>query len=119
MIVIEALNHINIAAKDLEKSIEFYTVFLDFECIETKEDEAIITFDDQLKIRLVKSENVSANPDYPALSFILDVDDFTEGLAVLETNEINILAGPSETDSGENVIIGDPAGNAIELYYVE
>ena len=56
MIVIEALNHINIAAKDLEKSIEFYTVFLDFECIETKEDEAIITFDDQLKIRLVKSE---------------------------------------------------------------
>ena len=119
MIVIEALDHINIAAKDLEKSIEFYTVFLDFECTEKNENEAIITFDEQLKIKLVKSENASTNPDCSALSFILDVDDFTEGLQVLETNEITILSGPSETENGENVVIADPAGNAIELYYVE
>ncbi|MES0491778.1 MAG: VOC family protein [Leptospirales bacterium] len=119
MIVIEALDHINIAAKDLEKSIEFYTVFLDFECVESNENEATITFDEQLKIKLVKSETASTNPEYPALSFILDIDDFTEGLQVLETNEIAILSGPIETENGENVIISDPAGNAIELYYVE
>lgn len=121
MIVIEALDHIKVPASDLEKSLEFYTMVLDFEKIESKstDEYALITFDDKVVIKLVAVE--SANPgDQPLLSFILDVDDFTEALQDLEKNgDIEIVSGPNAQDNGENILIKDPAGNILELYYVE
>ena len=119
MIVIEALDHIKVPASDLEKSVEFYTMVLDFETIESAEEYALITFDDKIVIKLVAVEN--ANPgDQPFLSFILDVDDFTEALQELEKNDdIEIVSGPNAQENGENILIKDPAGNILELYYVE
>ena len=119
MIIIESLDHINIPTADLEKSIEFYTMFLDFELVSRADDHAIISFDDVLMVNLKKSEETLATSEYPVLSFILDVDDFTEGLQEIESGEIKIISGPVETEDGESIVIGDPAGNAIELYYKE
>ena len=120
MIIIESLDHINIPTTNLEKSIEFYTMFLDFELVSnTENEEAIISFDDVLMVKLSPSEESSIISSYPVLSFILDVDDFTEGLQEIETGDIKIISGPDEIKNGESMVIADPSGNAIELYYKE
>jgi predicted enzyme related to lactoylglutathione lyase len=119
MIVIESLNHINLPAQDLAKSVEFYSMFLDFEEISIDEETAIISFDDKIHIKLIKTSDEQKQKQMPVLSFILDIDDFTEALQEIEANSIPIISGPNEISGGENVIIGDPAGNPIELYYQE
>ena len=118
MIVIESLNYVNIPAEDIEKSLEFYTMFLDFEKIKEGEKEAIISFDDKLMVRLYKARS-GDRFDFPILSFVLDIDDFTEALQDIETEGVTIASGPSETPNGEHVLIKDPAGNILELYYEE
>ena len=119
MIVIEALDHIKIPTTDLEKSIEFYTMLLDFELIENTDEQALITFDDKVVIKLVVVDEASTGSQ-PLLSFILDVDDFTEALQELEKEEgVEIVAGPNAIENGENIWIKDPSGNVLELYYVE
>lgn len=119
MIVIESLNHINLPAHDLEKSVEFYSMLLDFEEVGSDADSVTISFDDKLNIRLIKTEGAVINSSFPIFSFIMDIDDFTEALQEVESNKIKIISGPSEIDGGENLLIADPAGNTIELYYQE
>ncbi len=117
MIVIESFDHINLPALDLQKSIEFYTMFFDFEQVSLTEKDAIVAFD-SLNIRLVKTDSNKAT-SLPLMSFILDVDDFTEALQEIEENNIQIVSGPFEIPGGEAVHIQDPGGNLIELYYKE
>ena len=119
MIVIESLTHINLPAHDLEKSVEFYSMLLDFEEIESDADSVTISFDDKLNIRLIKTEGTPVNGNFPIFSFIMDIDDFTEALQEIEANKIKIISGPSEIEGGENLLIADPAGNTLELYYQE
>ncbi|MDH4199745.1 MAG: VOC family protein [Spirochaetia bacterium] len=119
MIVIESLNHINLPAHNIEESVEFYSMLLDFEEITADTESAIITFDDQLQIKLVKTQENPINSNFPIFSFILDVDDFTEAIQEIEASNIKIVSGPNEIGGGENVLIADPAGNTIELYYQE
>lgn len=116
MIVIESFEHINIPCTDIKKSIEFYTLFLDFEVEDENEKSAILVFDN-LAIRLFISE--SPAPSYPIATFLLDVDDFTDALQEIEDKGVVIAKGPYEISGGETVIIGDPGGNLIELYYRE
>lgn len=117
MIVVESLSYINILSEDLEKSIEFYTMLFDFELQEKDEQTATITFDN-LTIRLVKKEETKPI-SHPIISFLMDVDDFTDALQEIEGNELKITEGPKETAKGENVMVSDPSGNIIELYYEE
>jgi catechol-2,3-dioxygenase len=119
MIVIESLNHINLPAHDLEKSVEFYSMLLDFEEVASDEKSVTISFDDKLNIRLIKTEGAVLNSNFPIFSFIMDIDDFTEALQEIETGNITIISGPNEIEGGENLLIADPAGNTIELYYEE
>lgn len=119
MIVIESLSHINLPAHNIEESVEFYSMLLDFEEVTGDADSAIITFDDQLQIKLVKTNENPINSNFPIFSFILDIDDFTEALQEIEASKIKIISGPSEIGGGENVLIANPAGNTIELYYQE
>ena len=118
MIVVEALENINICTNDLNKSTEFYTMLFDFELMEEHEEYNIIRFD-SLNVKIRKEENKVADTKIPLFSFILDVDDFTDALQELESNEIKIVNGPNETDKGESLQILDPGGNLIELYYQE
>jgi len=119
MIVIESLNHINLPAHDLEKSVEFYSMLLDFEEIASDAESATISFDDKLFIKLVKTDASPINSNFPIFSFIMDIDDFTEALQEIEANNITIVSGPNEMNGGENLLIADPAGNTLELYYQE
>ncbi|MDH5720613.1 MAG: VOC family protein [Spirochaetia bacterium] len=117
MIIIESLNHINIKTDDLKKSIEFYTMFLDFELVSEEENSAFVSFD-SLTLKLQKAENKSdCEMSSPLLSFIMDVDDFTDAMQEIEEHGYEITAGPSEIENGENVVIKDPGGSLIELYY--
>jgi len=119
MIVIESLNHINIPAQDIQKAVEFYTLYLDFEEVEVKEKEAILSFDDKISIRIFLEKDHKPSGIYPLFSFILDIDDFTDALQVIEQNKIKIVSGPNENKKGESLIISDPSGNNIEFFYEE
>ena len=44
MVIIETLSHINMPAKNLQKAVEFYTQFLDFEVVEEGNNFAIVSF---------------------------------------------------------------------------
>ncbi|HRP70469.1 MAG TPA: VOC family protein [Turneriella sp.] len=116
MIIIETLSHINMPAKELQKAIEFYTQFLDFEVVEENTNTAVVSFDN-LQVRL--DSTLESYAKTPVLSFLLDVDDFTEALQEIEEENISIAKGPFEIDGGESVYVADPNGNLIELYYRE
>ncbi len=117
MIVVESLHHINIQAGDVKTSTEFYTMFLDFELVAEEESSSLVRFDNvTLKLHNFGGEIDNENP---VISFILDVDDFTEALQEIESREVEIITGPNETEKGERVVIKDPAGNLIELFYEE
>lgn len=116
MIVIETLNYINLSSTDLEKSKEFYTMFLDFDTISESEDNVILGFEN-LQLRLVKKDKAAGGSDLPLLSFIMDVDDFTDALQEIESRRVSIVDGPFEIPGGEAVVIEDPSKNKLEFYY--
>ncbi len=116
MVIIETLSHINIPAKNLQKAVEFYTQFLDFEVVEEGANHALVAFDN-LHLRLDTGMEPFAK--VPVLSFLLDVDDFTEALQEVEQNSIEVAKGPFESGGGESVYVADPSGNLVELYYRE
>lgn len=121
MVVIESFHHINLYASDIQKSIEFYTMFLDFEVLQEEESFALVTFD-SLTLKL-RNQGPVPKPyedgDVPLLSFILDVDDFTDALQESEETNIQVLSGPNAIQHGESIVIQDPGGNLIELFYNE
>lgn len=116
MVIIETLSHINMPAKNLQKAVEFYTQFLDFEVVEEATNFAIVSFDN---LHLKLDTGLEAYAKVPVLSFLLDVDDFTEALQEIEENNIEIAKGPFEVEGGESVYVLDPSGNLVELYYRE
>ena len=121
MVVIESLEHINIPSDDLKKSIEFYTLFLDFEILEETQDHVLLAFDN-LNLKIISSQSKlqsSEQLNLPFLSFIMDVDDFTDAIQQVEEENIPIVSGPDEKGSGEAVLIQDPGGNLIEFFYKE
>lgn len=116
MVIIETLSHINLPAKNLQKSVEFFTQFLDFEVVDDGANFTVVSFDN-LNVRLDSSLEPYAKT--PVLSFCLDVDDFTDALQEVEETNIEVAKGPFESSGGETVHILDPNGNLIELYYRE
>ncbi|MCS6972068.1 MAG: VOC family protein [Turneriella sp.] len=116
MVIVETLSHINMPAKNLQRSVEFYTQFLDFEILEEGKDYTIVSFDN---INLKLDTKLEPYSKVPILSFILDVDDFTEALQEAEDIGVEIAKGPFEIEGGESVYIADPSGNLVELYYRE
>jgi len=121
MILIEALHHISLGSSNLKRSIDFYTEVLGFELMEETDEYALLNMD-PVRIRLnyfegYKSE--TSNPGQRSLSFILDVDDFTDAIEELESNDIEILKGPVMIEGGEAILVADPDSNMIELFYKE
>jgi predicted enzyme related to lactoylglutathione lyase len=103
-------------AKNLQKAVEFYTQFLDFEIIEEGSNYTIVSFDN---LNLKLDTGLEPYAKVPVLSFLLDVDDFTEALQEIEENNMEIAKGPFEIEGGESVYVSDPSGNLVELYYRE
>ena len=121
MILLEGLSHISLGTSNIKRSIEFYQDLLDFEVVE-EESNFVILSQDPISIRLNFIEGyVSSiqNPGESCLSFILDVDDFTNAITELEGNDSNIIEGPVMIEGGESILISDPDGNLIELFYKE
>ncbi len=118
MLVIESLEFVNIAVTELEETIDFYTMFFDFDLIEKNDDFALLSFE-QIKLKLNKKEKDSQKSEntLPIFSFRMDVDDFTDALQEIDQNKIPIVSGPEGTKTGEFVHILDPGGNLIELFY--
>jgi len=121
MILLEGLHHISLGSADLSRSIAFYRDILDFELVEEAESHALLRLD-PVSIRLNKIAGYKARSKNPAefsLSFILDVDDFTDAINELEAASITILDGPLPITDGESILVADPDGNLIELFYRE
>ncbi|MCZ8156629.1 MAG: VOC family protein [Leptospira sp.] len=114
MIIVEGIGHVNIPVSQLEASIEFYREIFDFEVETKKESEAILSLD-SFKIRLVQS--APKDQSMPVISFVMDVDDFTEAISELEEKNVKIVRGPEGTENGESLTFADPSQNLIEIYY--
>lgn len=121
MILLEGLSHFSQGTADLQRSITFYRDLLDFELIEEEDNYAVLKLDPvAIRLNLIEGyQSPVKNPAEACLSFILDVDDFTNAIVELEENNIEILKGPVSIEGGEAVLISDPDGNLIELYYNE
>lgn len=115
MIIVEGLDHVNIPVSNLDTSKEFYAEVFDFE-VEEEDGDAIIMGLDSHKLRLVKVPEVNPLP-FPMMSFVMDVDDFTEAISEMEEKEINIMKGPESFSKGEYLIFADPDKNQIEIFY--
>ena len=120
MIIVEGIDHVNIPVSDLEKSAAFYSDIFDFEILGEKSESSVLMSLDPIKIKLTKLAEVKnslTEKNLPTLSFILDIDDFTEAISELETKNIKILKGPESTQDGESLTFGDPDNNLIEIFY--
>ena len=119
--LIEGLHHISLASSDIKKTLKFYTDLFDFEVLEETSQHAIIKLE-PWGIRfnhIAGFKSQIKNPGETSLSFILDVDDFTDAINELETKKIEIIKGPLAIESGESLLIADPDGHLIELFYQE
>lgn len=115
MIIVEGLDHVNIPVTNLEASKVFYSELFDFE-VEEEDAEAVVMGLDSHRLRLVKVSDCSPLP-FPVVSFIMDVDDFTEAITEMEEKEISIVKGPEGSSKGEYLIFADPDKNQIEIFY--
>lgn len=120
-ILLEGLHHISLGSSNLKRSAEFYQNILDFELVEESESHVVLSLDPiTIRLNLVASyTSPIQNPGIFSLSFSLDVDDFTNAIAELEESEIEIKTGPVAIEGGESLLIADPDGNLLELFYRE
>ena len=121
MMLLEGLHHISFGSSDLKRSVEFYTEVLGLEVLEEGEQHVLLSQDPiAIRLNLIPGHKSKiTNPGELSLSFILDVDDFTNAVQELEENDIEILTGPVGIEGGESLLIADPDGNLIELFYRE
>jgi catechol 2,3-dioxygenase-like lactoylglutathione lyase family enzyme len=117
MIIVEGINHVSLPVTNLKASIKFYSDLFDFEVIDDSSKDYVYMTLDPIQVKLIKVDKVEQVNKFPTISFAMDVDDFTEAIEEIEEKEIKIEKGPEGTDSGEMVVIKDPDGNLIELYY--
>ncbi|WP_061232622.1 VOC family protein [Leptospira interrogans] len=120
MIIVEGINYFLIPAENPEASAKFYSDIFDFESLDEKSGEYVIMGLDSINIKLQKIsgfKNSLGENKIPVLSFVLDVDDFTEAIAELEENKISIVRGPETNQSGEFLHFLDPSGNVLEISY--
>lgn len=121
MILLEGLAHISMGCSDLARSIAFYQDVLDFEVTEQEDSYAVLHLDPiSIRLNLISGYRApTQNPAETSLSFILDVDDFTNAIVELEERSVEILKGPLGIQGGESILISDPDRNLIELFYRE
>ncbi len=119
MIMLESLHHISLGSSDLKRTLAFYQDLLDFELLEEGENFLMLKFDPvTIRFNFIDGyRSQVTNPGEVSLSYILDVDDFTDAILELEQKEIEILKGPVSVEGGESLLISDPDGNLIELFY--
>ena len=120
MIIVEGIDHLNIPVSDLNKSAKFYSDIFDFEILGEQTENSVVMSLNPIKIRLVKMaevKNYLTEKNMSTLSFILDMDDFTEAITELENKEVKIVKGPESTADGESLTFGDPDNNLIEIFY--
>ena len=119
MILLEGMHHISLGSADLERTIRFYRDTFDFELIE-QSDQYVILHLELLKIRFNHIPDYHCtvkNPGETSFAFVLDVDDFTEAIQELEEKQIEIVKGPLAIEGGESLLIADPDGHFIEIFY--
>ncbi|MCB1327476.1 MAG: VOC family protein [Spirochaetales bacterium] len=120
MILLEGLHHISLGTADLERSVEFYQNVLGFDLLEREELYAVLNLD-PIAVRFNLVQNYKAavtNPGEFSFAYVLDVDDFTNALEELESRGVEIK-GPLAIEGGESMVIKDPDGHLIELFYNE
>jgi predicted enzyme related to lactoylglutathione lyase len=121
MIIVEGVNHINLAVTDLKAAVKFYSDLFDFEVIDDSHKGHVVMTLDPIKVKLIKVEKVENQLSalkQPTVSFIMDVDDFTEAITEIEEKVIQIVRGPEATETGgETLVFKDPDSNLIEIYY--
>ncbi len=119
--LIEGLHHISLASADIKRTIKFYSDLFDFEVIEESGQHALLHLEPwSIRFNLINGfHSQIKNPGETSMAFILDVDDFTDAVNELETKKIEIIKGPLAISSGESLLIADPDGHLIELFYQE
>ncbi len=121
MILLEGMHHVSLGSADLERSIKFYRDIFDFELIEQSDQHVFLRLDPfHIRFNYIVNYHCSIkNPGETSYAFILDIDDFTDAIRDLEKNEIEIIKGPLSIEGGESLLVSDPDGHLLELFYQE
>ena len=117
--MVEALDHVTLASTNLRQTIQYYQTLFDFEVMEETE-KSVILWRDPYKLffqYMIDFTPLTKNPGHFSLSFSMDMDDFTLAIKELEERKVEILVGPLALEKGESMVIADPDGHLIELYY--
>jgi len=121
MIIVEGIEYISIPVTNPEASADFYADLFDFEVIGDTSGNTVRLVLDPYQLQLVKlpsTENPVSTAQIPAISFAMDVDDFTEAINEIESKEISIVRGPEANGKGgESLLFADPDNNLIEIFY--
>lgn len=119
MILLESLHHISLGCSDLERTADFYENTLGFDITERSETHLVVYIDPiGVRFNLISDYESRANqPGEGSLAYILDVDDFTSAINNLEALDIEIVEGPMAIEGGESLLIQDPDGHFMELFY--
>jgi catechol 2,3-dioxygenase-like lactoylglutathione lyase family enzyme len=120
MIIVEGIDHVSIAVTNLSASAKFYSDLFDFEVLDDSNSKFTMMTLDPIKVKLVqvdKVENQLSGSVTPVLSFVMDVDDFTEAISEIEEKGIKIVKGPESAGKGESLVFKDPDNNLIEIFY--
>lgn len=119
MIVIESVNYIGITVADLDRSVEFYKEFFDFEIVDgiSTAGQAFLKMGD-IMLALEEVDGYKAGADAGVcVSFYVDEEDFDDVIDDIREEGIEIVSGPENLRKGQRVVILDPDGNRIELSY--
>lgn len=122
MILLEGFDFLGITVRNLEKAQKFYMDLFDFEVArEYKTERAVILELEGTRIKLIEDASFAGNQAQNSMymSFLMDVDDFTDALEELEKRKVPLLGDPEAEEGGERVFIQDPDGYRIKLAYRE
>lgn len=119
MILLEGMHHASLGSTDLTRTADFYRDVFDFELLEKSDQHILLRLDPfNVRFNLIPGyQCLTKNPGETSLAFILDVDDFTDAITELEESNTEIIKGPLAIEEGESLLIADPDGHLIELFY--
>jgi catechol 2,3-dioxygenase-like lactoylglutathione lyase family enzyme len=110
-----SMDHVNMAVKNLDESVEFYKKLFGFEIKkEQPEDKSKIIGNDNIKLCLY--EDPQMKPEGGIAHFGFHVENFDEILEICKSLGVKIYYdGPVQFEKSRSVYISDPSGYDIEL----
>ena len=116
--MIQSINHVTYSVSDINKSINFYKIFLKAKILESDKS-AYFTLGG-LWLALNEEKDIPRNEiqySYTHMAFTIDESEFGEWYRWLKDNNVNILEGRNrDIRDKQSIYFTDPDGHKLELH---